>query len=270
MDAALTVLNAGVRLSIHPRSGGKISEVFAVSLGRNLLAEPSPEAVLALENGRQFSVSGWDEAFPTLEPCGAIPTLGYAWRTPADCALHDHQLITQWEFDDWRLARTIRLEPMGLAVSYVITNQADTPRPALWAGHVLMTLNEFQQAQLPAGEIFPGPGLHLESLKEILLDTDQGWVIPHSPDRGRSWKFFLPNRQPVTLCYSDARVVLTSEAPWWGIWLNLGALHTRCIGVEPTTFPTDCLRKVNPPFGPGESVSTSWRLAIQPVSNSCK
>jgi hypothetical protein len=38
MDEVLTVQNASMRLSVHPRNGGKVSEVFVTSLGRSLLA----------------------------------------------------------------------------------------------------------------------------------------------------------------------------------------------------------------------------------------
>jgi hypothetical protein len=68
IDAFITIQNAGLRLKIQPQDGGKISELFAVSLGRNLLAEASPEAILTLENERRFSVSGWMRLSPLWNP----------------------------------------------------------------------------------------------------------------------------------------------------------------------------------------------------------
>ena len=47
------------------------------------------------------------------------------------------------------------------------------------------------RAELPAGEIVPGPGCDVEELKTKLVASEEGWGIEEMSDLGRSWKFFL-------------------------------------------------------------------------------
>jgi len=258
-----TVLDLpGFRISADAEAGGRITELFHHPLGRNLLAAGEPEACLTLEGGQSFAIAGWIEAFPSLEPCGEIPTLGHAWRTPAACVLRGQRLLSHWHIPGWRLVRTIRATSRTVTAEYTVANLNPDPAAMLWAAHVLFPLAGLAHAELRAGRLLPGPQCDLQALASHLEDVDNGWRIPAPRRCGRSWKFFLPAARAVVLHYDDATLTLSTTAPWWGIWLNLGAHQTACLGIEPTTAPTDSVSEVPTPLVGNGRHSIAWQLQI--------
>lgn len=266
----LTVLDTPFfRVSADAECGGKITELFHHRLGRNLLATSLPEAHLTLEGGECFQIAGWDEAFPSLEPCDEIPTLGHAWRMPADCRIIERSLFSQWRIPHWRLLREINISQHTVSADYTIANLSNDPATMLWAAHVLFPLTGFLHAELPAEELHPGTQCDVDELCAHLHRDAGGWRIEHSQLCGRSWKFFLPAERDVVLHYADAVLTLSTTAPWWGIWLNLGAHQTTCLGIEPTTVPTDVLPEVTAPIAGRGLYHVSWQVQVQPCREVC-
>jgi len=253
------------RITADPHRGGKIVEIFAYRLRRNLLAEERPDAILRLEKDAVFSVAGWDEAFPTLEPSGGYPTLGQAWRTAADCRSVDNRLVTQWNMPPWVMEREITTVGETITACYAITNTSAAALPALWASHLLFPLDGLVHAELPLGRMVPGPGCELNYLEQQLSIGCAGVRIEDTSPLAKSWKFFLPANGPVVLQYRDACLSLTTEALWWGIWLNRGVLGTRCLGIEPTNAPTDVLDEARTAIAGGEILRTSWQVQVKPL-----
>ena len=250
-------------LTIDPKQGGKITGIFDRRLGRNVLADRLP-APLPLPDGAVFTIAGWDEAFPNLEPHGELPTLGLAWRATPRCWLTENSLHTLWSLPTWSIERDITISGDALIARYTMTNLRDEPQPAIWAGHALYPLEQLTQAILPAGEMLPGPNCCLREVSEQLIADALSRRIVDTTPVARSWKFFLPAAREVQLHYHDARLTLTTDAPWWGIWLCRGAHGVNCLGIEPTNAPTDYLAEVKEAIPAGGKWETSWCLLVVP------
>ncbi len=260
--------NASFRISRDEERGGKITAIFDYRIGRNLLAADAVPACLTLEGGAQFAVAGWDEAFPTLEPDGEFPTLGLAWRMRGDYEVVEDALLSRSSIPPWHLERAVRMHDDMINADYAITNNDALPTRMLWAAHALYPLAGLQLVELPYGELHPGPGCRLEELRTRLTQAAYSWHVRHLEACGKSWKFFLPATSAVIMHYADARLTLTTTAPWWGIWLNLGALGSGCLGIEPTNAPTDSLSKVSNPVAGHGTYTVSWTLQVQPLTRS--
>ena len=116
--------------------------------------------------------------------------------------------------------------------------------------------------QLGRGDPVPGPGCNLGELCELLDKHEGTWEIRNQDCRAKSWKFFVEARSDVLLEYRDGCLAISTNAPWWGIWLNLGIGGVRCVGVEPTNHPTDSLADVGCRIPAKGSVEVEWSLTV--------
>jgi len=258
------ILNTGdLRISISPGHGGKITEIYDHKFARNLLVAQDAGNDLPLPDGAVFSITGWDEAVPTVETSLGIPELGYAWRMSADCRVDGDHLLSQWQLPGWRVERDIQTHGRGLTVDYIITNLLDQPASLLWAAHVLFAVQGIERVELPAGELLPGPQCDTDALAHRLSGDASGWHIRDIADRGTSWKFFLANRQPVSLVFDEATVEITGDMRYWGIWINEGLFGPPCLGIEPTNAPSDALADSRTIVEAGAAFTASWKLQIR-------
>jgi len=256
---------AGFRVSVLPEQGGKVSELYHYGLRRNLLLPRLPTADLPLPDGAVFSVSGWDECLPTVGASLGMPELGYAWRTTPECRIDGNRLLTRWEVTGWRLGRVTTVEEHTVTTRCVMTNLGTKDSPLLWAGHVLLPLEGLREVTLPGGDLLPGPGCDVEELaRDRLSGGRNGWQVRDIRRRDLNWKFFLPADRPVVLQYADAVLTMTTDAGWWGIWLNEGQFcNLLCIGVEPTTVPSDMLADSPIRLPPAGAAMASWNLKVR-------
>ena len=261
----VTVESEQFRLRFLPEQGGKVDEIYAHHLRRNLLLPLHPAAALPLPDGAVFSVNGWDECLPTVAASAGAPDLGHAWRTAPEYGLAGSRLFTRWTVPGWQLERAVNLRANGLAAHYVMTNVDAAPAPLLWAAHVLLPLAGMQEVMLPGGNLLPGPGCDVEALARERLSGDaHGWQIRDIRRRKMSWKFFLPADRPVVLHYADTTLTMTTDAGWWGVWLNEGNFcDLLCIGVEPTTAPSDLLADSRLILEPGEFTTATWEMSLR-------
>jgi len=257
--------SSAFRLTVLPEQGGKVSELYHHGLDRNLLLPRLPSADLPLPDGATFSVSGWDECLPTVESSQGVPELGYAWRATPQCRVEENRLLTRWELPSWWLERVIAFEEKAITSRCVMTNVGPKDAPLLWAGHVLLPLERLREVTLPAGDLLPGPGCNIEELAhDRLTGNAGGWHIRDIRRRNQSWKFFLPADRPVVMQYEDTVLTLTTDAGWWGVWLNEGNFcDLMCIGVEPTNVPSDALADSQIRIPPEDSASVSWSLKVE-------
>ena len=263
-DQSLVTLNtADLRISTSPAQGGKITEIFDHRLARNLLVAQDAGNDLPLPDGAVFSITGWDEAVPTVETSGDVPELGYAWRVAADSCISEHHLLSRWHIPGWRVERDIHANGRGLTVDYIITNLRNQPAPLLWAAHVLFAVQGIERVELPAGDLLPGPLCDTAALAKHLQNNPDDWQIHDIIDRGDSWKLFLENRQPVRLLLADATVEITGDMAYWGIWINEGRFGPPCLGIEPTNAPSDALADSQTVIEAGAAFTATWQLQIR-------
>jgi len=182
--------------------------------GTSILHPPSLHG-FPVGNGRRYVVGGWDECFPTIEPHGISPVMGdLISLSPALRELPDRVEQT-WNTPRYRAVRTFRApRDRELELTFCVTNHGPSPLEFLWASHALFAVASLRQVALPDGTVLNEFGL-----------------------TGTCRKFFIPATGPVIL---DG-VRLTTDQPFWGIWLNRGGWPAdkpadfACLGVEATT-----------------------------------
>ncbi len=230
-DANLTLDGGRFGITVEPDRGGKIASIVDSRLGRNLLLDEAQSSPLPLEDGREFLLYGWDEAVPSIEPCGDSPALGHAWRERAVSHLTAGSLGTLWRMPGWQLDRWLDVERDTIRARYILKNTAARPARVLWSGHALYPMDGLRQVLLPLGKPILGPWCTSEDLAALLIDGDSYRCISATAETGRSWKFFLPASRGVDLIYSDTTLTIKTDAPWWGIlvqpWPPRRFLHRR-------------------------------------------
>ncbi|MHB9036188.1 MAG: hypothetical protein ACYC64_05945 [Armatimonadota bacterium] len=249
-------------MSLDPTRGGKITELVHRSMGRNLLLSEEAVCDMPLDDGAVFAIAGWDECVPSIEACAGIPVLGHAWRMNVEAALSQDNLNTFWRMPGWTLERGIETNDTSLTARYALKSDSDKPASVLWASHVMYPLAGLVEAVLPPGEPVVHWRCNLDELKSVIEGDSRGWFVRNTVGRGNSWKFFLPAEGDVVLRYTDAVLTLSTDAPWWGIWLNLGHKGIPCIGVEPTNVPTDSVNDVLDIVPPRGMLKSSWSIRV--------
>ena len=262
-QSTFTLDGPRLRIELDQRQGGKVIAVFDRTLGRNLLLDQHGAGGRPLENGRVYSVSGWDEAIPTLEPHGDVPTMGYAWHTPPECRLTPDGLESDWTMPGWTLERRITTDQTGWQAAYRIVNSASQPQPLIWVAHALFPIEGLDELLVPGGAIRPGPDCDLSEVKRRFHTAGTRRSTSTFEEAEMSWKFFVPGDGEVSLRYRDAELAVATDAPWFGIWLNLGRFAVRCVGVEPTNEPTDYLQNVASTVAARGEQRFQWSVRIR-------
>ena len=129
-----------------------------------------------------FDAGGWDEVFPTVDPC-RVPDTAWGDRTLTD---HGELWYRPWRtlsarvmpheaaeltlaVDEaelpFRFERTLTLAAGSgaLTASYALTNRSDRPLPYLWAAHPLLAIEPGDSIRLP-------PGIRTTSTGSVNLD----------------------------------------------------------------------------------------------------
>lgn len=181
------------------------------------------ELIFEVAPGRRYCPSGWDECFPTIEPSAESPVMGALVWTPAEVRRSGKKLEQCWTDKRWIARRVFSAPTRGeLCVAFEATNASSQPTRFLWASHLLLAVQELAEIVLPGGR-------RLDDFTRN--DTAE--------------KFFARNTAAVHVRRNDATITLTTDQPWWGIWLNRGnwpAAHPAqllCVGVEPTNINSD-------------------------------
>ena len=249
-------------MSVSPQDGGRVTEVKDRRIGRSLVLAAGSDSALVLEDGFRYTISGWDEAFPSLEPDGDVPTLGYAIRGRAECWIENERLVSVWTVPGWHAVRRIEARGGTLFADYGFRNEGSSPAKLLWAPHVLFPLAGLKEAVLPARGLTAGPGCHLAELAHHAT-CDAGWMrISPTEPCGRSWKFFLEAEREAVLLYNDCTLRIAGDTGWLGVWYNLGRVGTPCLAIEPTNFPTDLRGEVPGSLDPQGVYSARWSLSV--------
>lgn len=176
-----------------------------------------------LGNGYGFETRGWDECFPTIEPCGDSPVLGdLLWSPPV--LTGDSSCVCQaWDTKRWRATRRFNLDGTGvLVMEFSAWSRSAVPLPYLWASHTLFRLGGLKEVRFADGF----------TLQAFELD-------------GSSSKTFRRNTGPIRMTREDGEIILSSDQPWWGVWYNRGGWPAGrpegvgALGLEATTTESD-------------------------------
>ena len=172
---------------------------------------------------RVFESRGWDECFPTIEPCAGNPVMGDLIGLPPLCIQTPESLCQQWKTPRYTATRTFRAtSPDQLELQFAVHNQSARPMPFLWASHALFSIAGLQRVRFS----------DRLALDDFSLD-------------GTCRKVFEPHQGPVRIVRRDCEINLDTDQAWWGIWLNRGGWPAKrpagfgCLGIEATTSNSD-------------------------------
>jgi galactose mutarotase-like enzyme len=260
---AVTLANDVLRVVVVPELGGKIISLESRRSGREWLwrnphlplRKPPPDAT----DFGQFDGGGWDEIFPTVNPC-RVPNSAWGsrtltdhgelwnrpWQTPVAKFVPDETASLTLAVDDptlpFRFERTLALSDGAgsLVASYELTNRSALALPYIWAAHPLVAIIPGDSIRLPAGTHMSSTGrVGLEfaaGATSFIWPTERlasGDVLDLSrvPERtaGFAVKLFAKNLSPgrieiVDRSQSDFLRLsfAASELPHVGLWLNYG------------------------------------------------
>ena len=169
---------------------------------------------LELGQGRTYQVGGWDECFPTIEPA-----MGRLIGIPPTIRELSDRVEQVWVTSQYQVTRTFRApDARTLELCFQARNTGTAPLEFLWASHALFTLTGIQRIVFATGLVLDDFGLD-----------------------GTCRKFFVPAAGPVQIAGTSVNLILTTDQPHWGIWLNRGGWPARqpagfrCIGIEATS-----------------------------------
>jgi hypothetical protein len=243
-------------------NGGKVWRLEHDALPVNLLFDPAELLVIPVEGRADFAVAGWDEMCPTVAESGNIPPFGLARLAHCETARQSECVKSTWQLPELTIQRSLAFQEDGISATYHFSNLSDAPAPFLWASHMLFPVKDLQCALLPKGRPLPGPGCVVADLERVIRTGEQETIIDTFAHTGESWKFFVPAGEPAVLDYATHRVRIHSEAGWYGIFLNRGRFGTPCIGIEPTTSPTDYAHE-SAVIDPMDTVRAHWHLVVE-------
>lgn len=281
----VSISNSFLSLDVLPSVGGKILSLFDKVRGEEWLWTNPWLPVREPNYGESYvgylDFGGWDEIFPSVDPC-QIPISG------GEAAVPDHGDLVQmpWsvvssgaEHLEMEVAgRSMpfvfgrRLELIGQRVRcfYSVENRASFSFPWLWCAHPLVPLDA--GLGLEAGAPFrvlyaSGAAADLQGHSvdwNQLPPRSERWAAKIFSDEGAVGAVRLRKTNGATMALEWN----PAEIPFLGLWVNNGG-WSGCgsepyfnLGIEPATLPVDDLSSAkNPPrLQPGEI--RRWCLEI--------
>jgi len=260
---SITLVNDALQLLVIPELGGKIVSLKSRRTGREWLwsnphiphAKPSHDAL----NFGMYDSGGWDEIFPTIDPC-SVPDTAWGERQLTD---HGELWYQPWQVDaaritenrsaelklvvddmdlPFRFGRTLTLNGNrgSLRVHYEVLNRSELPLPFIWAAHPLFAIEPGDAIILPPSTIVSSTGnvglsLAGDSLPfawpQLKLATGEVIDVNRIPDHsaGFAIKLFAENVTPPTVEIADhtrlerLQISFSSPISHCGLWLNYGA-----------------------------------------------
>ncbi|MCC7354158.1 MAG: hypothetical protein IT330_10410 [Anaerolineae bacterium] len=222
---------------------------------------------------RDRDAYGFDEMFPTLEPCaypespwaglplgdhGDVWAIGWNWHKEVDA------LILECEDGrfPYRLRKRLRfVAPNRLRTDYSVENLGESPLRGLWAAHVLVPMTDAVRLTLPAN--VPYRRTYISGSDIFAPRLEQTDAAPYLTDMSAFpvhgvAKYLTASPVKEGYCaWTDvvAKVRLelrwpATEVPYLDIWYNRGGWPgpggLRHIGLEPISAPGDRLSDYGP------------------------
>lgn len=270
------------RLSIafEPEQGGKWRSLLDRRTGREWLWSNPHLSVGSIRYGDSYieklDTGGWDEIFPSVDPCGAIPDHGDLVQLPWQVdTLEQERLLMSVEGRCYpsRFERDLRLDGATIRCDYHLRNLGDEAFSWLWCAHPLLPLSPDLTVEADCEfEVLYGSGaaegLEGQSLLwNELPSSDQRWAAKLFSKCGAV--------ETVTMRRSDGSGLRMKwnpqEIPYLGLWVNNGG-WSGCgsepyfnLGVEPATLPVDNLSETKNPSVLAAGESAQWSLDISIV-----
>jgi galactose mutarotase-like enzyme len=251
-----TLSNDAMQVQIAADLGGKIVSLRSKATGREWLWRnpylPLSAPPLDPTDFGPYDSGGWDEIFPTVNPCVVadspwasrrITDHGVLWHRPWQTPLPDNStptsqtLVVSSPNLPFRFERKLTLGSGSapLVAEYVLANRDEGPLPYIWAAHPLFAVFPGMKLVLPEG-------LNISIATSIGLDfaaREDGFIWPiakladgrtfdfsrvPSFDSGVAAKLFSGRLKSV-------RVGITSECESETLSLELSSSEPSCVGL---------------------------------------
>jgi len=265
------------RVEVVPSYGGKMVSLRDKRTGRewlhggNGLVPRRPEGTE--EDWESFDRSGWDECFPTVDPCAypegewagrPIPDHGEVWRvgwngavdhaTDAALVLGVKGRVLPYDFE-----KRVRLvSESRMLVEYSVYNRSSSPLAFLWAMHPLFRVEPGMRLCLPPsvdeivvsfsacgrlgarGDVrrwpHPLPGVDLSAVGPRGEGTAEKYYVRHPLAEGYARIAQQETGESLTVRF-DPRLV-----PYLAVWANYGGWNgEHNLAMEPATGYLDRL-----------------------------
>ncbi|MDA8291688.1 MAG: hypothetical protein M0Z33_08430 [Actinomycetota bacterium] len=284
---ALVLESPSIRVVVLPGLGARVASLVDRRTGKEWLQQPrsgslgpAPAAGTRFVDTDHF---GWDEMFPTVDPCPfpdeALPGVelcdhGALWAVPwevLDASAEACTLRVETELPDFSLTRRLALRGAVLRAEYELVSRSDRTLPTLWAAHP-----QFDAV---------GARLRIEPSPRSLVDVTAGDVavevpyvggleVPRDVTSGGDAMLYLPPGEPferAVLETGDGQSLTwsndTETCPYLGLWLDRGRHTTgEVVAIEPSTSYYDALDRAvrlgrARHVGPGEAVT--WWVEVE-------
>lgn len=279
--------NDHIRLSVLPTCGGKIASLFNKQYEEECLWANAEikvcEPVFGQNYVQELDSGGWDEVFPSVDPC-IIGLLNYS-----QVQLPDHGDLVQlpWMFeqlsaDRFKMSvvgkslpfcfeRSLALEENSIRLTYRVENCGEIPFPWLWCAHPLVPIStDLSLEALGVYDVLYAQGAaealigHSVRLHE-LPSWEASWAAKLFSQRGAVNSVVVRQGRRFGLQFEWD----PEKIPYLGLWINNGA-WSGCagapyynIGIEPATLPADDLSIVEEPPLLGAGKSEQWELIVK-------
>ncbi len=268
-------------MDVLPACGGKIQSIRSLDTGREWLWHnphlPLRQPVYGESYIEGIDFGGWDEIFPSVDPCVlelahgeivSVPDHGdlvsLPWKVE-ECSEYNLRLSVEGRCFPFRFTRTLSVAESGIDLFYELTSEGQVPMPWLWCAHPLFRLEpgmevcwQGRDGQDIEGVTIPDPSApdFLPLAEKIFTESGVATSVEIRPSGGEVLRLdFDPE-----------------ENPFLGLWVNFSA-WSGCgsesyfnLGIEPSTAPCDALpearyAKLHRSLNPGERRHWTLRLS---------
>jgi galactose mutarotase-like enzyme len=286
-DEVIEISSDALSVAVRARRGARVTSVLSRYDNREWLRQARGDSERSvLPYGAVFTDSdhfGWDEIFPTVDPClfptepflgASVPDHGELWQLEWDVMDSSpsavHQRVSSDRFN-YTFDRRLRVTDATLRCDYECVVDSDVAVPLLWALH-------------PQFDMHVGSRVTLAREYETVLDTSDAasvrevsWLGNLEVERdvlegGDRMIYLQRDEEADTATITDLSgsfLTLSWDhqfAPYFGLWLDRGR-YTRgsVVALEPTNGFFDDLARAHGDktiryFEPG--VPTSWWVEI--------
>ena len=161
---AVILESPSLRVTVIPESGGKIQSIFDKVFEKELLIQSAESFYKKSSYDSEYAsgdVSGFDEVFPSIEPCFfpnapwqgiKIPDHGEVWSLPWQYRTDDKTITMQLNGVrfPYQLKKTIEfIGEQAFRINYEALNLSDFEIPFIWAPHALWLCDKDTRIVLP-------------------------------------------------------------------------------------------------------------------------
>lgn len=283
---AVCLENAAVRVVVSPRCGGKLTSLFDKRTQTEWLwfnpQLPVREAQYGESYVERLDSGGWDEIFPSVQPCRArladgdeagVPDHGDLVQLPWEVleAGSEHlDMACRGRCLPFDFYRRMQLSGGEMRIDYRVKNTGRVAYPWIWCTHPLLPLDAIASVEVDADfKVLGG-----ESGGVGLIGSTLRW--DQLPPASASWavKLFSAPRATDTIRVrhkNGASLRLgwdVEENPYLALWVNNGGWAGTGgepyfnLGVEPTNAPDDDLTACKKPPVLKAGETAEWSLAV--------